>query len=602
MAVFEEGATDALTYSTSHTIVVGDIFEGHAEDANGPLPQGFDWVKVELEAGKKYRFLYEHVENSGDDYWSDFELRDSGGQLVDYTEWNLTFTYEDVTSDKALQYTPANNEVYYIALRNKATSHQFDYRIAVYEVVPVLTPPTKWTNKQFVDQLVNGYWEDYRNAEARKFKLGADNEITVNLTGLTFLGKLMAKTALSLWESVSGLKFKKVSSSKADIIIDDENSGAHTEFELRNNKSFIKQAKVNIDKDDPGKSKYIESYHFQTFIHEIGHALGLGHLGNYNANAKYATDGSGDNDALNDSWQKSVMSYFNQNENTKLKATLGYAITPMLIDILAIQKVYKGLSPKHKNGDTVYNLKGKNLPQNDFDVASTKHSPYALTLFDTGGKDTFDASSTKEDQFAKLKSGSVWNIDGGKGNFVVGPKTVIENFKGGDGVDIVTGNNKANEISGSDGNDILKGLGGVDTLDGGRHRDILFGGSEGDTLLGQGGVDRLNGGPGGDTLKGGAKKDFLIPGTGRDKMWGGGGNDIFIVGKNEDVNKIFDFQDGHDQIDLSDFGYKNKKQAIGHFAELGKKNDDKVMFADKGTKIGIKGIDLKDVTPDDLII
>ena len=33
----------------------------------------------------------------------------------------------------------------------------------------------------------------------------------------------------------------------------------------------------------------IDSYGYQTYIHEIGHALGLGHQGPYNGSASYST-------------------------------------------------------------------------------------------------------------------------------------------------------------------------------------------------------------------------------------------------------------------------------------------------------------------------
>ena len=65
----------------------------------------------------------------------------------------------------------------------------------------------------------------------------------------------------------------------------------------------------------------LNTYAFQTYIHEIGHALGLGHPGNYNGEARYPNDA----EFQNDSWAMSIMSYFGQTENTYF-AGLGFTI------------------------------------------------------------------------------------------------------------------------------------------------------------------------------------------------------------------------------------------------------------------------------------
>ncbi|MCF6274550.1 MAG: M66 family metalloprotease, partial [Robiginitomaculum sp.] len=77
------------------------------------------------------------------------------------------------------------------------------------------------------------------------------------------------------------------------------------------------------------------SYSFETYIHEVGHALGLGHAGNYNGNATYGTD----NYYLNDSLAYTIMSYMNAHNdefsgpNTFVDASFRYMLTPQIADI-----------------------------------------------------------------------------------------------------------------------------------------------------------------------------------------------------------------------------------------------------------------------------
>src|SRR5207249_1711735 len=131
----------------------------------------------------------------------------------------------------------------------------------------------------------------------------------------------------------------------------------------------------------------LNTYSFQTYIHEIGHALGLGHAGDYNGSATYPAD------ALfqNDSWATSIMSYFSQTENTYF-AGLGfnynYAETPMIADIDAISTLY-GLSTTTRAGDTTYG-------------PGWSTSMGAICIFDSGGTDTIDCTGFTGNQLVNL--------------------------------------------------------------------------------------------------------------------------------------------------------------------------------------------------------
>jgi Ca2+-binding RTX toxin-like protein len=148
----------------------------------------------------------------------------------------------------------------------------------------------------------------------------------------------------------------------------------------------------------------------------------------------------------------------------------------------------------------------------------------------------------------------------------------------------ITGNNGHNELEGTRFADLIRGLGGNDeiegragndTADGGSGDDEVHGDAGNDRLLGGAGSDEVEGGSGSDQLLGGLGNDHLHGGTGNDRLWGGAGRDVFEFERGEGADRIEDFQNGLDRIDLHHFDFRSAAQALSYADQVG----DDVYFA-----------------------
>jgi serralysin len=106
-----------------------------------------------------------------------------------------------------------------------------------------------------------------------------------------------------------------------------------------------------------------------------------------------------------------------------------------------------------------------------------------MTLVDTGGSDTLNASWSAESQKLDLNTDRFSSVGGGLNNLSLSRGTVIENAIGGKGNDFLYGNAGNNVLEGRSGDDILVGGKGADRLIGGAGSDALTGGSGKDTFV-----------------------------------------------------------------------------------------------------------------------
>jgi Ca2+-binding RTX toxin-like protein len=128
------------------------------------------------------------------------------------------------------------------------------------------------------------------------------------------------------------------------------------------------------------------------------------------------------------------------------------------------------------------------------------------------------------------------------------------------GLDMGTGNDRAMTGGGrqviilGDGYDFANAGDGNDKIVGGAQNDVLAGAKGNDRLLGGTEDDILRGGQGNDRLNGGSGEDILVGGGQNDRLTGGADADVFKFGLNSGTDRITDYVDGVDKIDLSDFG------------------------------------------------
>ncbi|MEG3926886.1 M10 family metallopeptidase [Microcoleus sp. D3_18a_C4] len=308
--------------------------------------------------------------------------------------------------------------------------------------------------------------------------------------------------------------------------------------------------KLNENDPETAFSAGPGSYGHFTLIHEIAHAMGLKHPGNYNGSSSGLTGNSADLPYLpfdKDNTRNTIMSYnaayrrFNDPNAENPRSLMAY-------DIRALQYLYGARSDF--NGDN-----------NVYKFDSTNFNT-VQTIWDGGGSDTLD--------FSALPANNVYSLDMNQGKplttksalgylgYYLEPSQLppgadldrvyttetfgtyiafgadIENLVGSAGNDQVLGNELANSILGS---------AGIDTISGGRQSDTLDGGEGGDYIYGDKGMDLLTGGGGGDWLQGGRANDTIITGVGFDDI---------VLQPDGGTDTIVDFAPGVDWLVLVD--------------------------------------------------
>lgn len=331
------------------------------------------------------------------------------------------------------------------------------------------------------------------------------------------------------------------------------------------------------------------NYGFHTFIHEIGHALGLSHPHESRylaaggdvaegglcpccagilhgaegaAGSGISAAGSSADDAASlsvsasfggsvtasdaDAMAFSIMSYasFAGDSGGYKNGRDSYATSPMLRDVAAVQHLY-GADYSTRAGDTVYGWDERTGEKFVDGFGEGAGGRIFETLWDGGGRDTIDLSNYRAGVTVDLRPGA-WSTfsdrqlaDLGRGNEAPGnvalaylvsgdARGFIENAVGGSGDDELAGNDAANVLVGGAGADVLSGGEGTDILAGDGLGDELdlVGLDLGDWISATIAADAEGGD---DALSGGAGNDIFLTGAGDDRVEGGEGLDTLIL-------------------------------------------------------------------------
>jgi len=263
-------------------------------------------------------------------------------------------------------------------------------------------------------------------------------------------------------------------------------------------------------------------YPWETIIHELGHVIGLGHAGAYDA-------AGGDASPQLTAYDNTAYTLMSYNRAPDFSSdfiwgssggTQRSPVTPMMLDIAAADRIY-GLpvgGPLSGGQTFGFNTNIDASIRNFFDF--TVNTRPVITLFDTGTNNTLDLSGFTIGSTVNLNPGTFSSVAGLSNNIGIAFGTRIDTLVGGSASDQIVGNPNG---------DVLMGGGGTDTITGGSGNDHIYGNLQTSVQGSTDGADLIETGGGSNYVNGNAGADTITASSGSNRLYGGQGDDVIQV-------------------------------------------------------------------------